>query len=150
MKNYFRIISRKFNKKEQFMSLLNQVTEELKNVKTHQEFLFSAKRFIRLYKFFNKHYRYFYKLNWKVDYISQCVFDDAGKRASINTINEYIEGAFSIIRNTKYIELRYDAYKKLFVEREVGFYYEEGVKYADILTPQQIIKVNMLLMGIER
>ena len=150
MKNYFRTISRKFNKKEQFMSLLNQITEELKNVKTHQEFLFAAKRFIRLYKFFNRHYDYFHKLNWKVDYISQCVFDDAGKRASNNSINEYIEEAMSIIRDIKFIELRYNAYKKLLVEKEVGFYYEEGVKYADILTPQQIIKVNMLLLGIER
>lgn len=150
MKNYFRIIIRKFNKKEHFMSLLNVVEDEFKNVKTHKEFLITAKRFIRLYKFFNSHYRYFYKLNWKIDYLSQCVFDDAGKRASDDSINKYIEEAFSIIRDTKFMELRYDAYKKLFVEREVGFYYEEGVKYADLLTPQQIIKVNMLLLGIER
>lgn len=150
MKNYFGIISRKFNKKERFMSLLNVVEDEFKNVKTHQEFLFTAKRFIRLYKFFNKHYIYFHKLNWKIDYISQCVFDDAGKRASNDSINKYLEEAMSIIRNTKFIELRYDAYKKMLVEKDVGFYYEEGVKYVDILTPQQIIKVNMLLMGIER
>lgn len=150
MKNYFGIISRKFNKKEQFMSLLNVVEDEFKNVKTHQEFLFTAKRFIRLYKFFNNHYRYFYRLNWKIDYLSQCVFDDAGKRASDDSINKYIEEAISIIRDTKFIELRYDAYKKMLVEKDVGFYYEEGVKYVDILTPQQIIKVNMLLMGIER
>ena len=150
MRNYFRIICRKLNKKSQFMNLLIAVEDEFKNVKTHQEFLFTAKRFIRLYKFFNRHYEYFHKLNWKVDYISQCVFDDVGKRVSNNSINEYIEEAMSIIRDIKFIETRYNAYKRLFVEKEVGFYYEEGVKYADILTSQQIIKINMLLMGIER
>lgn len=133
---------RKYNKRKQFVRLMQNVIKRFENATSWDEHRATTQRYFRLFDIYNNNFTYFFCVKVKrIMKPTSIAFENSSDKAIEQAHYDYINDIINSMREEE-PAVRYEVYQKYIVNYT---FFKTNKRAVDCLTNEQIIELTRLL-----